>query len=79
MAQLRSGRETVGHSTIRGGRLGRSSGWHNRAACPLVWHLLVPYDITQKDLASRIGVSFVRVNEIVNRKRGVAPRRSRDS
>jgi addiction module HigA family antidote len=34
---------------------------------------LVPYNITQKDLAARIGVSFVRVNEIVNGKRGVTP------
>jgi antitoxin HigA-1 len=34
---------------------------------------LVPYNITQKDLATRIGVSFVRVNEIVNGKRGVTP------
>jgi len=34
---------------------------------------LIPYNITQKDLAARIGVSFVRVNEIVNGKRGVTP------
>jgi antitoxin HigA-1 len=34
---------------------------------------LVPYNITQKELAGRIGVSLVRVNEIVNGKRGVTP------
>ena len=34
---------------------------------------LVPYNITQKELARRIGVSLVRVNEIVNGKRGVTP------
>jgi len=34
---------------------------------------LTPYGITQKDLADRIGVSFVRINELVNGKRGMTP------
>jgi antitoxin HigA-1 len=34
---------------------------------------LEPLGITQADLAKRIGVSYVRVNELVNGKRGVTP------
>lgn len=34
---------------------------------------LKPLDMTQTELAERIGVSFVRVNEIINEKRGVTP------
>lgn len=34
---------------------------------------LVPYRITQKQLADYIDVSFVRVNELVNGKRGMTP------
>jgi addiction module HigA family antidote len=34
---------------------------------------LEPLEITQTELAERIGVSFPRVNEIVNGKRGVTP------
>ncbi len=34
---------------------------------------LDPLEITQTELAERIGVSFPRVNEIVNGKRGVTP------
>jgi addiction module HigA family antidote len=34
---------------------------------------LTPYGITQKELADRIGVSFVRINELVNGKRGMTP------
>ena len=34
---------------------------------------LEPLGITQTELAERIGVSFPRVNEIVNGKRGVTP------
>ena len=34
---------------------------------------LVPYGITQKELAEHIGVSFVRINELVNGKRGMTP------
>ena len=32
---------------------------------------LVPRDLTQVELAKRIGVSFPRINELVNGKRGV--------
>lgn len=34
---------------------------------------LVPLGMTQTELAERIGVSFPRVNEIVNGRRGVTP------
>jgi len=34
---------------------------------------LVPLDMTQTELAERIGVSYPRVNEIVNGKRGITP------
>ena len=34
---------------------------------------LEPLEITQTELADRIGVSFPRVNEVVNGKRGVTP------
>lgn len=34
---------------------------------------LTPHGITQKDLAARIGVSFVRINELINGKRGMTP------
>lgn len=34
---------------------------------------LVPMDISQRDLASAIRVSYQRVNELVNQKRGITP------
>lgn len=34
---------------------------------------LEPLGMTQTELAERIGVSYVRVNELVNEKRGVTP------
>lgn len=34
---------------------------------------LRPLDMAQTDLARRIGVSYPRVNEIVNEKRGITP------
>lgn len=34
---------------------------------------LEPLGMTQTELAKRIGVSYVRVNELVNEKRGVSP------
>jgi addiction module HigA family antidote len=34
---------------------------------------LVPLGMTQTELAERIGVSYPRVNEIVNAKRGITP------
>ena len=34
---------------------------------------LVPLEMTQTELADRIGVSYPRVNEIVNGKRGITP------
>lgn len=34
---------------------------------------LKPIRMTQTELAERIGVSYVRVNELVNEKRGVTP------
>lgn len=34
---------------------------------------LVPLGITQSELASRLGVSFPRLNEIIRSKRGVTP------
>lgn len=34
---------------------------------------LVPLGMTQTELARRIGVSYPRVNEIVNGKRGITP------
>lgn len=34
---------------------------------------LEPLGITQAELAKRIGVSYVRVNELVNGKRGITP------
>jgi addiction module HigA family antidote len=34
---------------------------------------LKPLGMTQTELAERIGVSYVRVNELVNGKRGITP------
>ncbi len=34
---------------------------------------LDPWGLTQSELARRIGVSYVRVNELVNGKRGITP------
>ena len=39
----------------------------------LLEEFLKPYQMTQKELADRLGISFVRVNELVNGKRGVTP------
>ena len=39
----------------------------------LLEEFLVPLGITQKEFAGRIGVSYVRLNEIVNGRRGVTP------
>ncbi|HUG40144.1 MAG TPA: HigA family addiction module antitoxin [Longimicrobiales bacterium] len=39
----------------------------------LLEEFLVPLGITQTELAERIGISFRRVNELVNGKRGVTP------
>lgn len=39
----------------------------------LLEEFLKPLRITQADLAKRIGVSYVRLNEIVNGRRGITP------
>lgn len=39
----------------------------------LLEEFLVPLHMTQQELAGRIGVSYPRVNELVNAKRGVTP------
>lgn len=39
----------------------------------LVEEFLKPLRMTQVELANRIGVSYVRLNEIVNGKRGITP------
>src|SRR5690606_34546860 len=39
----------------------------------LLEEFLVPLGITQKDFAARIGVTYVRLNEIINGRRGVTP------
>lgn len=39
----------------------------------LLEELLKPLGLTQKELASRIGVSYPRVNEVIHGKRGVTP------
>ncbi|MBT3783858.1 HigA family addiction module antidote protein [bacterium] len=39
----------------------------------LLEEFLAPLEITQKELASSIHVSYQRVNEIVNKKRGITP------
>ena len=39
----------------------------------LLEEFLKPLGITQTELADRISVSFVRVNEIINGKRGITP------
>jgi len=39
----------------------------------LLKEFLEPMGISQSDLASAIGVSFVRVNTIINGKRGISP------
>lgn len=39
----------------------------------LLEEFLKPLGISQTELAKRIGVSYVRVNELVNGKRGVTP------
>ena len=39
----------------------------------LLEEFLKPHGITQTDLAKRLGISFPRVNEIINGRRGVTP------
>ena len=39
----------------------------------LVEEFLIPMEITQRQLASAIHVPYQRVNELVNKKRGVTP------
>lgn len=39
----------------------------------LLEEFLKPMDLTQRELADAIGVPYQRVNEIVNRRRGVTP------
>lgn len=39
----------------------------------LLEEFLQPLGMTQTELAKRIGVSYVRVNELVNGKRGITP------
>ena len=39
----------------------------------LVEEFLKPLGVTQRDFAKRIGVSYVRLNAIVNGRRGVTP------
>jgi addiction module HigA family antidote len=39
----------------------------------LVEEFLIPMEITQRELARAIRVPYQRVNELVNRKRGVTP------
>lgn len=39
----------------------------------LLEEFLNPMRMTQAQLASRIGISYVRLNEIVNGKRGITP------
>lgn len=39
----------------------------------LLEEFLLPLQMTQQDLADRIGVSYPRINELVNGKRGVTP------
>ena len=39
----------------------------------LLEEFLKPLGMTQADLASRIGVSYVRLNEIINGRRGITP------
>ena len=34
---------------------------------------LKPLDVTQRDLAKRLGVSYPRINEIIHGRRGVTP------
>ena len=39
----------------------------------LLEEFLKPHDLSQKRLAELLGISFVRVNELVNGKRGMTP------
>lgn len=39
----------------------------------LLEEFLKPYDISQTQLSHMLGISFVRVNELVNGKRGITP------
>ena len=39
----------------------------------LLEEFLVPLEMSQKELAERIGVSYPRINELVHAKRGVTP------
>jgi len=39
----------------------------------LLEEFLKPLGVSQRDLADRIGVPYQRVNELVNRRRGVTP------
>lgn len=49
---------------------------HRRPTHPgemLLRVFLQPHGLTQAELAKRIGVSYVRVNELVNGRRGITP------
>ena len=39
----------------------------------LLEEFLIPMNITQKELSKRIHVPYQRVNEIINKKRGITP------
>jgi addiction module HigA family antidote len=39
----------------------------------LIEEFLIPMGITQKDLADAIHVPYQRINEIINKKRGITP------
>lgn len=39
----------------------------------LIQEFLIPMGITQKDLADSINVPYQRINEIINKKRGITP------
>jgi len=39
----------------------------------LLEEFIKPHGITQRDVAERLGISYVRLNEIVNGRRGVTP------
>ncbi len=54
----------------------RDPDWLGPAIPPgemLLEEFIKPHSLTQKQLAELLGISFVRVNELVNGRRGVSP------
>ena len=69
-------RTTIPKREAEAARLGRRLPTHQPPTHPgemLLEEFLKPLGITQSAFAERLGVSFPRLNEVINAKRGVTP------